>query len=581
MHPVQDRWPFSALCAAALLTAAADAGAREFKASGRVMFGAALRTEAPEPSLLVSYNAREVGLQGFASSGQNTDDANLNFRRGDATTRALHAFVDISASRGSFQALARIKGWHDFALQDHARDWGNNPNGYQAGEPLSDAGAARLSRFSGVALGDAWVQYAPGAQLSIRVGQQSLPWGEQATFAGGLAAINALDQPAQRRAGSAPQQLRVPSPMTFARIAIAPALSLEAFYGATFRPSALDMCGTFWASTDYLAQGCDRAFAGSMPFSDRARLASGAFLKRVDSPSANDGPQFGAALVYRTAALDAGIYAARYTNRIPIPGLRQSTRTGPAFIPGDPDGRNLAFFTEHADDVKLVAVNVAHRRAANTWSAELAYRPNQPVQLPPGDVLPAFLNPAAPSLIRADASATPPGGTFRGYDRLRTAQLQLGWQRAFGVVSAAVDVVGKQVLSLPDPALRRYGRPDQYGTGPINGVCFPNSLNVKRQCSLDGYVSKRSFGYRLRADARLPKVAPRLDLHASAIFTHDVSGWAHDFLLGEGRKSLNLALRMQYRERYLAELAYLPIWSGQYSNQLDKDQLAFAVGVKF
>lgn len=567
---------------AALLAAAGDAGAREIKASGRLMFGTALRTETPEPALMVAYNAAEVGLTGLATSGQNTDDANLNFRRGEATTRALHAFVDVSASHGAFQAMARFKAWHDFALHGHARAWGNNPNDYQAGEPLSDAGGARLSRFSGVALGDAWVQYAPGRQLSLRLGQQSLPWGEQAAFGGGLGAINAADQPAQRRAGAAPEELRVPAPMVFVKAAIAPSLSLEAFYGATFRPSALDMCGTFWATTDYLAQGCDRAFAGPMAVSDRARLAAGAFLKRVESPSANDRPQFGAALLWKAGAFDGGLYAARYISRTPIPGLRTSTRTGPAFIAGDPDGRNLAFFTEHADDVKMLGLTMAHRRAAAGWNAELTYRPNQPVQLPPGDVLPAFLSTTAPSLLRADARATAPGGVFRGYDRLRTLQLQLGWQHTFSpVFSAAVDVVGKHVMALPDPALRRYGRPDQYGTGPINGVCLASAQLAKRQCSLDGYVSANSAGYRLRGDARLPWPAPGWKAHASALFSHDVKGWAHDFLLSEGRKSLNLSLRMQYRERYLLEVAYLPIWSGQYSNQLDKDQLAFAAGVKF
>lgn len=579
----QHRQRLSALCVALALPAVAQGA--QFKASGRVMFGAALRTEAPDPALLVSFNAAEVGLTGYANSGQNTDDASLNFGRGDATTRAVHAFADLSASAGPWQALVRLKGWHDFALADHPRAWGNNPNGYQAGVPLSDAGAARLTRFSGIALGDAWVEYGR-APLTIRLGQQVLPWGEQAAFGGGLGAVNGADQPAIRRAGAAPQELRVPAPMLFARAQLDSATAIEGFYGSAFRPSALDMCGTFWATTDYLAQGCDRAFAGAMPVSDRARLAGGAFLKRVDSPASNDGPQFGVGVTWKAPSAQLGVYAARYINRTPIPGLRKSTRAGPAFIPGDPDGRNLAFFTEHADDVKMAAVTAALKRGASTFSAELAYRPNQPLQLPPGDVLPAFLNPAAPSLIRADATATPAGGAFHGYDRLRTIQLQAGWQHAFvrrGALawSVGADVIGKHVMSLPDPALRRYGRPDQYGTGPVHGSCVPNSREPERQCSLDGYVSASAYGYRLRAEARLAALRPGLSVQAAAVFTHDVHGWAHDFLLSEGRRSLNLALRMEYLGRYLAEVAYIPMWGGKYSNLRDKDLLVLAAGVKF
>ena len=581
----QENWPLALLCLALGLATPGSADGFSARASGRVMGGAALRIEAPDPGLLVSFNAAQIGLEGHANSGQNTDDANLNFRRGDATTRALHAFVDVALGHGPWSALVRVKGWHDFALDGEPRAWGNNPNDYAAGQPLSDAGAARLSRFSGVALGDAWVQY-QGATLLVRAGQQSLAWGEQAAFGGGLNAINSVDQPAVRRAGAAAQEVRVPAPLLFARASLTPALALEGFYGRTFRPSALDMCGTFWTTTDYLAQGCDRALAGSMPLSDRARLAAGAFLKRTDSPSANDGAQYGAGLTWKWAAAEIGLYAARYINRTPIPGLRTSTRTGPAFIPGDPDGLNLAFFTEHPDDVKLLAMNAVWRQGRSSWSGELAYRPNQALQLPPGDVLPAFLSTTAPSLIRPDAIATALGAYFRGYDRARTVQLQLGWQHAFARTGAAawstaLDVIGKHVSALPDPAVRRYGRPDQFGTGPIHGVCLPNSRDVARQCSFDGYVSPSAFGYRLRADARLAALRPGLNLHASAIFTHDVKGWAHDFLLSEGRKSLNLALRAEYRNRYLAEVAYVPMWGGRYSNLRDKDLLLMAAGVKF
>ncbi|UUZ49251.1 DUF1302 family protein [Massilia sp. B-10] len=68
-----------------------DAFALETRISGRLMYGAAFRMEDPNPELMVAYNAAAVGLTGLANSGQNTDDANLNFRRGDATTRCCAA----------------------------------------------------------------------------------------------------------------------------------------------------------------------------------------------------------------------------------------------------------------------------------------------------------------------------------------------------------------------------------------------------------------------------------------------------------------------------------------------------------
>lgn len=581
--------PCAVLAALLTLAWAGDAGAWEVKTSGRLMFGAALRTEAPDPELLVAYNAAAIGLTGLANTGQNTDDANLNFRRGDATTRALRGYLDLAFADGPYSGLVRIKAWHDFALADHPRPWGNNANGYAANAPLSDHGAPRLTRFSGAAFGDVYIQrdaILGGSPVLLRLGQQVLPWGERAGFAGGLGVLNAVDQPALRRAGAAPQELRVPTPMLFGRTELNRALAFEGFYTNTFRPSALDMCGTFWASVDYVAGGCDRAFAGAMTVSDRARLQSGSFVKRTPSPFANDGPQYGAALTLKALGSDFGFYHARYISRTPSPGLRKSTRIGPALIPGDPDGKNLVFFIGYPEDVKLYAATFAHKHGATMWSGELAYRPNQPLQLPPGDVLPAFLNPNAPSLLRADATATAPGGVFNGFDRHKTAQLQFGLQHDWGragpaALSGGADIVVKHVIGLPDQALRRYGRADQYGTGPIKGVCTVNSVNPARQCSLDGYVSASAWAYRLRIEARFPEQAPGLSMTASAQFTHDVKGWSHDFLLNEGRKTMNLALRWEYRQRYLAEIAYLPIWGGVYNNQVDRDQIALAAGIRF
>ncbi|MES2016846.1 MAG: DUF1302 family protein [Pseudomonadota bacterium] len=569
----------------------ANASALDTSVSGRVMFGTAIRTEAPDPQLLVSFNAAAIGLTGYANGGQNTDDANLNFRRGDASSRALKGYLDLSATEGAFSGLLRVKAWHDFALSDHERAWGNNANGYAAGVPLSDNGAARLSRFSGIALGDAYLQHSTtigAAKIMTRLGQQSLAWGERAVFAGGLGAINAADQPAMRRAGAAPQELRRPAPMLFARAQISSAFSAEGFYTNTFRPSALDMCGTFWAVSDYLAEGCNRAYTGGPAASDRVRLANGYFLKRAPSPTANDGAQFGAALNWKPAALDAelGFYAARYIARTPLPGLYKSTRVGPALVANDPDGKNISYFTEYADDIKLYAFTFARKRGSTTWSGELAYRPNQPLMLPAGDVLLPFLNPNAPALLRADATATAPGAPFSGYDRHRAAQLQFGVQHDWGKVgfmglAGSADVVVKHVMSLPDPALRRYGRFDQFGTGPVRGVCTVTSGDAARQCSFDGYVSPTAYGYRLRVDARLAPLTPGLTMTASATFVHDVKGWSYDLLQSEGRKSMNWALRFEYSQRYLAELAYVPVWGGRYSNQSDRDQFVMAVGVKF
>jgi hypothetical protein len=60
-----------------------------------------------------------------------------------------------------------------------------------------------------------------------------------------------------------------------------------------------------------------------------------------------------------------------------------------------------------------------------------------------------------------------------------------------------------------------------------------------------------------------------------------VKGWSGDFLLNEGRKSLNLGVRLEYRQRYLLDVSWLPLWGGDYNAFSDRDTLALAAGVKF
>jgi hypothetical protein len=164
-------------------------------------------------------------------------------------------------------------------------------------------------------------------------------------------------------------------------------------------------------------------------------------------------------------------------------------------------------------------------------------------------------------------------------------QLQVGvignWQSGTATLAASAELVGKHLAGLPDPALRRYGRADIFGTGPVAGLCNVNTGDAARQCSLRGYVTPNSWGYRLRLDLRLAALAPQLAAQASIGFAHDVQGWAGDFLLNEGRRNAVLGLRFDYRQRYLLELAYQRGWGGQYNQLADRDVASLAMGLRF
>ncbi|OON63357.1 hypothetical protein B0920_08180 [Massilia sp. KIM] len=572
-----------------MLSGGACAQGAELKFSGRITYGEVLRTQERDPDLLTGVNAAAIGLVGTGSGG-NADDANTNYGKWDAASRAIKGMFELSASEGPLSGMLRFKAWRDFGLREDARPWGNVANSYAPNAPLSDAGAPRLSRFSGIALLDAWVQGATRLgemPVMVRVGQQLLDWGARSLTPGGLEALNPRDLPGLRRAGAIPPETLVPRPMLFGRIEAAPGLALEAYYQTRFRPTALDVCGTLWSLNDYLVDGCDRVMTGQPVVSDRARIPLGAYQKRLATPKPEQ-DEFGAALTWRHApqGLDIGLYHARYNARTALPGLRRSTRAnGPALIPGDPDGRNMAYFTEYPEGLRITALSLAQRQGARSLHGELSYRPRTPFMLAPGDVLPPFLNPNAPSLLRARANAVAPGALFHGYDLYAMWQMQLGARQEFSLgglaLVAALEAVGKHAAGLPDQAVLRYGRADIFGVGAINGNCAVNTGNAARQCSLRGYATAKAWGYRARLDARLPAFVPQLAGSASLLFVHDVKGWSGDFLLNEGRKSALVGLKFEYRQRYLMETGYAPTWGGDYHQVKDRDTASLALGVKF
>jgi hypothetical protein len=572
--------------------AAVQAHAAEIKASGRLMAGNIYRIQDRDPHLLTGVNAAAAGLSGHGAGG-NADDANLNYARGDAASRAIRAVVELAAVQGNWSGLVRAKAWHDAGLARDGRLWGNVANSYAAGQPLSDSGAPRLSRFSGLALLDAWVQgkaTLAGMPMLGRVGQQTLAWGERSMTPGGLEALNPRDMAGLHRAAPVAAETMLPRPMLFGRIepriGLLSGVALEAYYQTSFRPSALDVCGTLWSMSDYLADGCDRVMSGQPLLSDRARIPLGAYQKRLPTPKP-EAKEFGVGATWRIdEGSEFGLYHARYNARTALPGLRRSTRpSGPALIPGDPDGQNMAYFTEYAEGLRITAATFSHKRAAASMHGEVSYRPAVPFMLAPGDVLPPFMSATTPSLLRARADAVAPGGIFHGYDLYAVWQAQAGvrheWMLAGLGLAAGAEVVGKHTRGLPDPAILRYGRSDIFGVGAINGSCAVNTADAARQCSLRGYATPNAWGYRLRLDLRLPQLAPQLAGSASLLFVHDVKGWSGDLLLNEGRKSASLALRFEYSRRYLAELGYQPSWGGDYNAAADRDTASVAVGLKF
>lgn len=555
-------------------------------ASGVFTAGSMTRMVDRSAALIPSANATVVGQTGVAPAGRNSDDGDLNFNRHDLVSTPLHLSAALEWKQGDSGAVASGMAWYDYTLENSDRPFGNIPNGYTTGEPLGQAGFTGRQRFGGAALveANAYRTFAIGpAPLQLRAGWQRIPWGVRTSIAGGLGAINPDDYNAATRPGSLPEEAKVPVPAVYARLGGKDGPRAEAFYELWRAESALPGCGTFFQANDFVTNGCDKVFV--TPGTDAQALASGGYVQRrgiVEQPNTG---QFGVGIGYAIASINAdfGAYYARYHSRTPIADAIKTNRTsGPPLIPGNPDGLNSAYQLEYPEGIHLFGLTAVTRTPIGLLSLEVTYRPNQPVGFNGSDLLAAFTSNVAPTPLRADATATPFGAVYPGYDRREVGQAILGLAVPLGRVLGArsfliaAEAGGKQVFDLPDSAQRRYGRSDVFGLGPVNGACTSTD---PVQCSADGYVTAFSWGYRAKVSATYGDAA-RFAVSPGIALAHDVHGYAPDGVFNAGRKSLSLSVRTETRSRYTAEVTWVPTWGGNYNAFRDRSFATAVVGVK-
>lgn len=561
-----------------------------FVFNGQFSLGTAVRTDSRDPKLLPSGNAAAVGATGLAPAGRNQDDGNLNYDKGDTVSTVLKGLFDVEYRQPGGGALLRIKAWHDATLERDAVPWGNTANGFAANQPLSDDGFSRRARFSGIVAEDAYVygDYAPaGRALHARLGWQTLDWGSRSSIPGGLASIVPIDYSAQRRPGATADEGHIAIPAAFARLQLDPLSSIEGFYQLAFVPNELPGCGTFFATVDYAAQGCNMVMLSpSIAATDRALYAAGSYMGRVDDLPVSDSGQFGIAYAQTVPAIGTrfAFHASRYHSRMPMYGPIKNSNPGnvpliPPFGSGD-----VRYFAEYPEDIQSYSLSFASRLPGIALMGEYTYRPNQPVQLSPVDLLYAFTSNVLPSPLRADAAATPAGGIYHGYDRLKVSHLTLGASKPLPGILGATEATlsgelgAKFVHDLPDVSVRRYGRSDVFGqTGFAGTAASPAIANA----SNDGYVTASSWGYRLKFALAYRNVGAGLDLLPSLTLAHDVSGWSPDGVFNEGRRVVVLALRGEYRKDYYGEFAIQSIAGGSTNNASDRSLASLVVGMKY
>ncbi|WP_312197302.1 DUF1302 domain-containing protein [Stutzerimonas chloritidismutans] len=548
-----------------------------------------------------STTDRDMDLVGINNGGtgytQTGDDGRLNFKKGETFSKIFKGVHDLELRYRDSGAFIRGKYWYDFELKDENRLF----------KDISDSNRKEAAQSSGAQILDAFLYHnysvgdLPG---TVRIGRQVVSWGESTFIGNSINSINPLDAAAFRRPGAEIKEGLIPVNMFYISQSLTDRLSMEAFYQLEWDQTIADNCGTFFA-VDVVQDGCNNNYhvgTYSPALGQLAGLAGlfgqgfdytteGIVLPRAGDRDASDSGQFGLALRWLGDTTEYGAYFMNYHSRTPnlstqSAGLDTAAQLGAIMANAGPFAMQAAqavmlgngsYYLEYPEDIQLYGLSFSTTLPTGTaWSGEISYRPNAPLQLNTQDVTRALLNPVAPGTSPIDSSF---GSENRGYNRKEITQIQTTFTHFFDQVLGAgrVTVVGEigyaHVGGLESTSELRYGRDAIYGS-----VDDPLAL---ADYGDDGFVTANSWGYRLRALADYNNVFAGVNLTPNISFSHDVDGYGPNGLFNEGSKAVSVGVDAVYQNMYTASLSYTDFFGGDYNTLVDRDFLAFSVGVNF
>ncbi|MBT2370965.1 DUF1302 domain-containing protein [Pseudomonas fluorescens] len=572
--------------------------------------GASWSTAKPNKDLIGANN----GGRGLS---QTSDDAHLNFKRGETFSKIFKGIHDLELKYGDTGVFVRGKYWYDFELKDESRPF----------KDISDNNRKEGAKSSGGQILDAFVYHnysiadQPG---NVRFGKQVVSWGESTFIGGGINSINPIDVSAFRRPGAEIKEGLIPVNMFYVSQTLTDNLSAEAFYQLEWDQTVVDNCGTFFSQPDVIADGCSNNLrvlnkrstipGAAMPTLNALGVNvndEGVLVRRGPDRDARDSGQFGVAMHYNFEPLDTefGAYFMNYHSRAPIfsaQGAPSSAYTRPlgplaALRPLIVAGSSN-YFVEYPEDIRLYGLSFSTTLPTGTaWSGELSYRPNAPVQLSTTDILYAGVTPI-PGYGNASVLKGSPGQDLHGYNRKEVTQFQTTFTHFFDQVMGAsrLTTVGEigitHVGGLESKNEARYGRDPVFGPGTLpGGFCaalnnstatgagLPNAAGLNTNCNNDGYTTATSWGYRARAIWEYPDVFAGVNLKPNVAWSHDVKGYSPGpgGNFEEGRKAVSLGVDAEYQNTYTASLNYTNFFGGKFSTVDDRDFLALSVGVNF
>lgn len=316
-------------------------------------------------TLRYSAGARLGPANSVLLRNPNGDDGDRDFAPGLISNRIDFASV-LSLSKDEFGVLVGADGWYDTVY--HGRTDNKSPGTFNAISVPNTEFPRDTRNLEGqyAELGEA---FAYGnftilqLPLSVRVGRQTVLWGEGAFFdEDSIAAAQApIDYLRNLDPLNYSNNAYLPVTQLFLSAQPVPDITVAAYYQFERRPSRLPAVGSYFSDSDVIGAGAERLL-----------LDNGQFLLRSADRFASDGSHFGLSLKATLDEFDFGLYALRYASEYPY--LRFSLFSVP-----EPNGETGTFFSAYPGAVDLYGASISGYIGNSSIVAEAAARVNAPI----------------------------------------------------------------------------------------------------------------------------------------------------------------------------------------------------------
>jgi len=531
-------------------------------------YGAAWRTASPSPA--------NIGISnGGTAESVNSDDGDMNFKRGQLVSSVMRATHELELKYHNYGLFAR--GTYAFdSVNDRAPVTTNSDAGKKVG---------RDARLLDLYASGQWT--VNGRDLSVRVGQQVVNWGEGLFIQNGIGVVNPFDVSKLHSPGSELREAYIPTPMLWLSQQVSEHASVEALYLTRADHYRLDPRGTFFSNDDAITgnTGADRIYLSPVlpdqhgdPNAD-SFLAGGpgnAWLRRGPDQKTSNNGQFG--LAYRYAlegGAELGLFHLNYHSRIPLVQFRAGSPSFYAAAAGGNVDGDASYSVVYPEHIKLWGVSLSAKGPLGlSLAGEYSYRPNQPVQIATTELTKAAISAASYALTGATLPNTitgsapdqvaMPGTDLQSYRDVKMHQLQGSAIKVFSGGLGATQTMliveaGFTYLALPDGVL--FDGPATY-----NGA--PGTAGDRQPVQTTGYLTRRSWGYTMAYSMDYTDIYRGATLSPHFSFSHDVKGVGPTF--NQGSKALGVGATLVSQDhKWKADLSYTTYYGGRVYSGID------------